>query len=66
MLICRLVLEYYDSDIEYIQGDKKYSSRRIIKISISRNQENTQESTYVSEINNTKELPEGIFLSIKN
>ena len=32
MLIRRLILEDYGPDIEYIQGDKKCSIRRIINI----------------------------------
>ena len=61
----RLVLEDYGPDIEYIQGDKNIVADALSIFPINSNQETTQESTYkkelLSEINDTKEFPEGIF-----
>ena len=62
MLICRLILEEYGPEIEYIQGSKNILSDELSRLSINRKKYITHESTYKkyieSEINNTEEVPE--------
>ena len=65
MLRCRLILEDYGPDIEYIQDIKNIVAYAPSRFPINSNQETTQKSTYkkeiLSEINDTEEIPEGIF-----
>ena len=66
VLIWRFILEEYGSDIEYIKGDKNIVAYTLSIFTSNGNQHTTQEYTYKKEIapetNDTKELPEGIFL----
>ena len=65
VLIQRLTLEEYGTDIEYIKGEKNIVAEELSILPIIRNQETTQESNHrkeiVSEIIDNKELPEGDF-----
>ena len=58
VLIWRLILEEYGTDIEYIKGEKNISTGGLSRIPSNSNQETTQKSTYkkeiVSEINDIK------------
>ena len=60
----RLILEEYVPDIEYIKGLKNIVADGLSIIPLNYNQETTQKSTYkqeiVLEINDIKEIPEGI------
>ena len=66
MLICRLILEEYVPQIEYIITGENILLDALSRLTVKRNQETTQESTYKksieSEINDTEELTEEIFL----
>ena len=46
VLIWRLIIEEYDPDIEYIQGDKNIVVGALSIFPINRDQETTQEFTY--------------------
>ena len=41
-----ILLEYYGTDIEYIQGDKNIVADALSRFTMNGNQETTQESTY--------------------
>ena len=65
VLIWRLVIEEYGTDIEYIKGEKNIVADAFSILPINSNQKTTQESTHkkeiVSEINDSKGLTEGDF-----
>ena len=46
MLIWRLILEEYGSDIEYIQGDENIVADSLSGFTINGNQETTHDYTY--------------------
>ena len=58
----RLIIEEYGPDIEYIQSEKNIVTDTLSRLNLNVNQETTHKSNYkkeiVSEINDTKELPE--------
>ena len=61
----RLILEEYGIYIDFIQGAKNIAEDVLSQLSNNGNQEITHESAYtmetMSELYDTKELPEGIF-----
>ena len=65
MLRWRLIIEEYGTDIEYIKNEKNIVTDGLSRIPLNKNQETAQKSTYqqkiVSQINDTEEIPEGIF-----
>ena len=65
VLIWILILEEDGPDIEYTKGENNMVADGLSRISLNGNQETTQNSTYqqeiLSEINDTKEIPEGTF-----
>ena len=65
LLMWRLILEQYGSDIEYIKRDKYIVAYKLSILTLNGNEETTQKFTYqkeiVSEINDIKEQPEGNF-----
>ena len=70
MLIWIIILEEYGPAIEHIWGKKNKTTYELSRYPINENKENTQELTYgkenMSEINDTKGLPEYNFrISLK-
>ena len=65
VLIWRLILEDYITDIKYIKGDKNKVIDALSRLPLNGTQETTKKYTYkkeiVSEINDIKEIPEGNF-----
>ena len=65
VLIWILILKEYGTYIEYMKGQKNIVADAISRFPLNGNQETTQKSTYqreiVSEINDTKEIPEDNF-----
>ena len=50
VLIRRLILEEYDTDIEYIKSENNIVTDKLSRIPLNGNQETTQNSTYQQEI----------------
>ena len=65
VLRCRIILEEYGPDIEYIKSDKNIVSDSLSRIPLNGNKYITQKSTdlkeILSEINDIEELTEGTF-----
>ena len=61
-----LILEEYGQDIEYIKGEKNILSDVLSRVTMNRNEDTTQKSTYqqeiVSEINYIEKYLKLIFL----
>ena len=64
MLRLIIILGEYVPYIEYIKGEKNTLAYALSILTINRNQDTTQESTYkneiVSKVNDTEELADGI------
>ena len=66
VLLWRLILEEYGTDIKYIQGRENIVAYALSRLNNNGNQKTTHETTYTTEtmpeLYNIEEFPEGTFL----